>query len=149
RTLVPALVLLVALAWVAYAGAIAWHQRGLGSDIVRQWVVGRYLLAGRNPWALSEAILVERYGEGNPDRVYISAIPRDVPADLADEVLPDVGPPEATYPPPAVGLLELGLGWVPSPWAVLALWLAVNALALLAVAVLLTRWFVVPLWLPG
>ncbi len=125
--------------WFSVAGASAW-KNGAASDIVRQWVVCRYILAGQNPFALSKEILEARYGpiERSKAKVF-TILPRDVPAELSARMLTDYGPPQAGYPPSAVGLLCLVVGLLPSQEAVLAIWLGVTLLALVAVGVLLHR----------
>jgi hypothetical protein len=143
RTAITAILAVAAIVW-AVAAAMDASANGRGSDIVRQWVVCQYVNAGRDPYSLAKDILVAKYGAGNPDRVPIYAIPKAVPAPREEDVLPDLGPPEATYPPPAVGLLALSVGVLGDPRAVLWVWFAVNVLAAVWVAHLLTRLCPVP-----
>ena len=146
---VIAVVVAAGMVWYGFAVSVAWQTRRADSDIGRNWVVGRYLLAGRNPYALSEQLLALQFGAGNPESVHISAIDQNVPQGWESEMEPGLGPPETTYPPPAAGFFALLLGWMPSADAVLVAWQAVNVLALLALAFLLSRWYAAPQWLPG
>jgi hypothetical protein len=119
------------IAWFAYSERAAW-ERGTGrngSDIVRQWKVCQYIRAGRDPWSLAHAILVDRYGPDNG-----SHTPKKVNPVFENQVLAPYGPPEATYPPSSVGLLTITIGLLPTPEAVLAAWLAVNVLSVLCLA---------------
>ena len=128
----------VATTWFGFAGAAAW-QRGRGADAVRQWTVCQYVRAWKNPFEISEAILKAKFGPNNESNAKIYDIPREAPSHLAGEVLLAVGPPESTYPPSAVGILTVTLGWLPSSTAVLVAWIGVNGLAVVAIAVLLRR----------
>jgi hypothetical protein len=132
-----------AVGWVV-AAALAAAANGKGSDVVREWVVCQYVNAGLNPYPLARDILIEKYGPGNPGRVQVFAIPKEIPARRAEEVLPELGPPETTYPPPAVGLLALTVGLLPTPGTVLWVWFAVNVAAVGGVAIGLTRLWAVP-----
>ena len=143
RTAITAILAVTAVVW-AVCAAMDASANGRGSDIVRQWVVCQYVNDGRDPYSLAKDILAAKYGAGNPKRVPIYAIPKAVPAHREADVLPDIGPPEATYPPPAVGLLALSVGLLGDPRAVLWVWFAVNVLAAGWVAHLLTRLWPVP-----
>src|SRR5262245_41983153 len=109
---VIAVVLAVGIVWYAYAISVSWETRRDDHDVGRNWVIGRYLLAGRNPYALSEQLLTVQFGAGNPDNVHISAIDQGVPPGWESEMLPDLAPPETTYPPPAAGFFAITLGWI-------------------------------------
>lgn len=93
-------------------------------DVCRQWVVTRYAIRGVNPYPVAINALRERYGLLAPRGpvhlrdVGIFAIPRTGPHPDTD---PELGPPEATYPPPALMMLlpigyiqreALRIGWV-------------------------------------
>jgi len=126
--------------WLTQA-SIAALQRGPESDIVRQWVVTKYVLHGDDPYELASDILRERTAARVHQSAPFFAIPKSVTGKAADRVLNPYGAPEATYPPPAVGLLALLIGWLRTPDQVLALWLGVNAIALGTVVWLLTKTF--------
>lgn len=138
RTTLTALLSVAAVAW-AIVASMGAAENGRGSDIVRQWVVCQYVNADRNPYPLARDILTAKYGAGNPGRKYIFAIPQTVAAELRDDILPEIGSPEATYPPPALGLLAPTVGLLPNPPTVLWVWFAVNVAAAVWVAHLLTR----------
>jgi hypothetical protein len=114
------------------------------SDIIIQWMVCQYVNSGVNPYPLARDVLIAKYGAGNPGRAKIFGIPKEVPVELAAEISPQLGPPEATYPPPAVGLLALTVGLLPKPGMALWVWFAVNLAAAVGVAIGLTRLWPVP-----
>ena len=131
------------LIWLVAAGR-GVYEKGNGSDIVRLWVVCRYVNSGNDPYSLAKDILIAKYGAGNPGRNKIFFIPKEVPAQRAGDVIPELGPPEATYPAPAIGILALTIGWFPNPTPVVWLWFGVNILALCMVAIGLTRLWTMP-----
>jgi hypothetical protein len=143
RNAFTALLTVGAVAWVVGA-FVAASENGRESDIVRQWIVCQYVNAGVNPYPLARDILLAKFGAGNPGRVKVYAIPKDVPVQRAGEVSPELGPPEATYPPPAIGLLALTVGLLLDAQTVLVVWFAVNVAAAGGVAVGLTRMWPVP-----
>jgi hypothetical protein len=143
RAALTAVLVLGAIAW-SIAAALASSANGKGSDVVRQWIVCRYVNSGIDPYAVARDILLANYGAGNPGRVKVYAIPDKVPERRAGAVLPELGPPEATYPPPAIGLLALTIGLLPNPPIVLILWFAVNVVAVAFVAIGLTQSWSVP-----
>lgn len=138
RNAITAILAVCAIGWIVGAG-IAVSANGRGSEIVREWVVGKYVNAGINPYPVAKDILTAHYGAGNPNRVKIFAIPTEVPPHRTDEILPEFGPPEATYPPPAIGILALTLGMLASPDAVMWVWFFINIVATIGVAHGLTR----------
>jgi hypothetical protein len=140
-TLVISVALCVCIAFWLTRASIAALERGPESDIVRQWVVTKYVLRGIDPYALASEILHDRAAARAHPSAPLFAIPKSVPGTIADRVLQPYGAPEATYPPPAVGLLALAIGWLRTTDQVLALWLGVNVIALGAVVWLLNKTF--------
>jgi len=117
------------------AAYLASVEAGADSDVVRQWVVCKYVAAGANPYVLSKRILIDEYGPRNEKGAKIYAIPKGVPEHLRSSVIAAYGPPESTYPPPAIGLLSPLVGALGNPRQVLHAWFAVNLVALGAVVV--------------
>lgn len=118
---------LVSVVWLERVGRHALRE-GADSDVVRQWVVTKYVHRGDDPYEIANDLL----GSGSRD-------PRRSPPE--DRILPELGPPVATYPPSSIALLSVTLGWLRSMDQVLWIWLAVNVLSLAAVARLLDRTF--------
>ncbi|HTU22593.1 MAG TPA: glycosyltransferase family 87 protein [Gemmataceae bacterium] len=143
RNAITVLLGVTALGWVVAAG-VAVSANGNGSDIVRQWIVCQYLKSGSNPYELSKDILLAKYEAGNPGRVKVYAIPKEIPALRVNGLSPELGPPEATYPPPAVGLLACTIGHLTDPRTVLWIWFAINLAAVSGVVIGLTRLCPVP-----
>lgn len=143
RPALTALLLAGAAAWVALSAARN-QATGTGNDIVRLWVIGRYIDAGRDPYPFARAVLAARYGEGNPGRAKVFAVPTEIPPGWADRLLPEIGPPEATYPPPAGGLLALTIAQIPDPDAVRWLWFGLGVLSAGWIVRQLARLYPVP-----
>jgi Glycosyltransferase family 87 len=143
RTTITIVLAIAAVGW-AVATAMDASANDRESDIVRQWVVCQYVNSGHDPYSLAKDILVAKYGVGNPRRVAIYAIPKAVPDHRQADVLPELGTPEATYPPPAVGLLAPTVGLLADPLTVLWFWFAVNVAVLGWVVHRLTRLWPVP-----
>lgn len=143
----------VAAAFVAWAGTTAYQVMKTGNyeerDIVRNWVVGRYVVAGRDPYDLSKAILVAEYGVGNPDGKWVSRIPEAIPEERRAEVIPELGPPEATYPPGTLGFYAVSISLLSEPDVVLYVWFVLNLLLTFALAALLARLWPTPPTPPG
>ena len=145
--------LAIAAAFVAWAGSTAYQVLRAGNveerDIVRNWVVGRYVVAGRDPYDLSKAILVAAYGVGNPEGKWVSKIPAEIPEERRGEVIPELGPPEATYPPGTLGFYAATISLLSDPATVLYVWFVLNVLLAFALAWLLARLWPVPPTPPG
>ncbi|MDG3002732.1 glycosyltransferase family 87 protein [Paludisphaera mucosa] len=143
----------IAAAFAAWVGLTAYDVRRKGHfeerDLVRNWVVGKYVVAGRDPYSLSRDILIAEYGVANPKGAWVSKIPSAVPEARRADVIPEYGPPEATYPPGAIGFLALGLGAIDDPATVLGGWFVLDVLLTLAVAALLARLWTTPPIPPG
>jgi hypothetical protein len=108
---------------------------GRNADVDRQWIVAQYVRAGINPYAVCLHALQHTYGRlDRPDRIRLREVKiYDTHGTTWDpavvQVLPDYGPPTATYPPSAVWLFGLSLGAIPHGW-LHGLWAVVNAAAL-------------------
>jgi hypothetical protein len=123
------LFLAVAIPWYAAGAANAWRL-GLGADVMRQWIVCRYVLAGQNPYGISREAFEAEFGPVASLRKKVYSAPRHIPVSLTASILPQYGIPEAAYPPGSIGLLCLGFGFIPNPQVALALWLAMLAVSL-------------------
>jgi hypothetical protein len=95
------------------------------NDFQRQWAVCQYIRIGRNPYAVSAAII--RHGRElgwtpPPMLTDVRAVPgyRD-----AEGVIPDIQPPDTTYPPSAILFLTYTVGLLPA-WVATALWATLN-----------------------
>ena len=83
------------------------------SDLLRQWKTSQYVLAGTNPYPVALAALRARYGllwphgsvRLNETRIY--GIP---PSGPDPATIPELGPPEATYPPTSEILFAATMG---------------------------------------
>ena len=122
--------LLFAVFWLGRVCSSALSG-GVESDVVRQWVVTQYVHRGENPYEIALDLLRDRNHEQQP-------ISPD------DRIIPELGPPVATYPPSSIALLSVSVGWLRSIDAVLGIWLAVNLLSLAAVFRLLGSSFDLP-----
>jgi len=138
----------VAAVFAAWVGWTAWdvHRRGNFDerDVVREWAVARYVRAGRDPYSLAKDILIARYGVANPKGEWVSRIPQEVPEDRRADVIPELGPPEATYPPGAIGFLALTLAQLGDSAAALGAWFVLDAVLILVLAALLARMWPTP-----
>jgi hypothetical protein len=143
RALVILILALAAAGW-AYRAAQGAAANGKGSDVIRQWVVCQYVNAGRNPYALTKDILQAKYGDAKPGSKKIFSMPKEVPPASEAVLLAEVGPPEATYPPGAIGLLAPTLGLLPNERTVLWVWFAINIAMVALVACRLRRLWPIP-----
>jgi glycosyl transferase family 87 len=123
-------VLLVACVWLERVCRSALSG-GAESDVVRQWVVTQYVHHGEDPYEIANDLLDRRNDE-------LRGSSRDA------RILPQLGPPVATYPPSSLALLSVSIGWLRSMEPVLWIWLAVNLFSLAAVFRLLGRTFDLP-----
>ncbi|MFO0967619.1 MAG: glycosyltransferase family 87 protein [Gemmataceae bacterium] len=140
RAVLVPLTCLLASGWYAL-GLAAFFENGIGCDVNRQWIVCQYVRRGTDPYALAHATLKHHYGDVVPAGMKLYDIPRTAPPERAAEVIPELGPPEATYPPSAIGLLLVLVGWLPDWRVVLGVWPVVNALGAGSVIFLLARRF--------
>ncbi len=91
------------------------------SDVLRQWRTSQYVLARVNPYPVALAALEAKYGAGAPEHLSdlkIYGIPKQGPD---PNTRPDIGPPEATYPPTSALILAFTIGPLP-PRAVMVIW---------------------------
>ena len=98
------------------------------SDLLRQWKTSQYVLAGTNPYPVALAALRARYGllwphgsvRLNETRIY--GIP---PSGPDPATIPELGPPEATYPPTSEILFAATMGHFPAS-SVRTAWFVLN-----------------------
>ncbi|WP_165065915.1 glycosyltransferase family 87 protein [Paludisphaera rhizosphaerae] len=138
----------VAAVFSAWVGWTAWDVRRSGNyderDIVREWAVARYVQEGRDPYSLAKDILIARYGVANPKGEWVSRIPTEVPEERRADVIPELGPPEATYPPGAIGFLTPTLALLGDPASALGAWFVLDVVLILVLAALLARMWPTP-----
>jgi hypothetical protein len=107
-------------------------------DFERQWAVCQYIRAGHNPYAVGVEIIHHGEALGWTAPPMLTDI-RSVPGwQDADGVLPDVQPPDATYPPSAILLLAYSAGLLPAD-LVAPVWASINLLLLGLLSYLLIR----------
>ncbi len=138
--------ILIAAVFAVWVGLTAYgvYQTGLERDVVREWVVAKYVIAGRDPFSLARDVLTAEFGVGNPGNARVSRIPEHAPEARRGDVLPEYGTPEATYPPPAIGLIAGGLGFLDDPAAVVQAWFVLNVVMTLWLALGLSRMWRTP-----
>ncbi len=112
---------------------------GWDSDVMRQWVVSQYLKVQENPWRISAETLELNFGPAHgenrfrlKDLVIYEVHPNLNTAGIKG-VLPEFGPPTATYPPSSILPIWMTVGYLPET-LVLPVWLVVNSLALALLA---------------
>lgn len=138
-------IVILALFGFGAAGALAALEKGNDSDLVKQWVVCQYVNSGKNPYSLAKDVLFATYGVENPERTKVHTIPKELPPmERSGEVLSDIGPPESTYPPSAIGMLACSLGLLAEPIHVIWVGLVLNLAAAGLVVIGLTRLWPVP-----
>lgn len=123
------LLLAVFIPWYGAATANAWRL-GLGADVMRQWIVCRYVLSGKNPYEISRVAFEAEFGPIASLRKKVYSAPQRIPASLTASILPEYGIPEAAYPPGSIGLLCLVFGFIPDPQIALGVWLLILGIAL-------------------
>ena len=138
RIITLTLALLMGAMWF-FASARYAVQAGWDSDVMRQWVVSQYLNAQENPWRIAAETLKLNYGPAYGENRFrlkdlvIYEVHPQLPTDGIDGVLPDYGPPTATYPPSSLFPIWMVVGGLPER-VVLPFWLVVNSLALAFIA---------------
>ncbi len=129
--------------------AIRFALKDQSSDVLRQWRVSRYVQNRINPYPVAIAALEAAASAGTLENPLGLGIHRIVPVTPERKgpahvgVMPkygphpdtrkDVGPPEATYPPPAAVILAFTAGYL-SPDSLLASWVVLNLTLLLLIA---------------
>jgi hypothetical protein len=117
---------------------------GRNADVDRQWIVAQYVAAGIDPYAVCIHALRHTYGPlDTPGRIRLREVKiYDTSGTTWDpaavRVLPEFGPPTATYPPSAVWLFSVTLRHIPHE-VLHALWACLNAALLLGLIALSTR----------
>lgn len=129
--------------------AIQFGIKDLSSDVLRQWRVSRYIQSRVNPYPVALAALQASAKAGKfekPIELGIHPVVPDAPGHEAPphagempkygphpDTRKDVGPPEATYPPPATVILAFTIGYL-TPDSLLVLWVAFNLVLLTLIA---------------
>lgn len=134
RSVLIVLSLIPGLAWLIASGQVAL-QSGGNSDVYRQWVTSQYVMQGIDPYRVSFETLRLNYGETRgPNRLRLSELKiyevhPGLRTDNIEGILPELGPPTATYPPSSLLMLVGTVGQIPQQ-LLLPIWLAVNLVAL-------------------
>ncbi len=113
--------------------------RGNQADVTRWWVVSQYVRQGVDPYPVALKILRQVYGPIEQVKlkdIDLLEIPNPQNAEALG-VIP-VGPPEATYPPPALLFQTALIGFIPKPMVV-AYWMTCNFALLIFCAWMLSR----------
>lgn len=133
-------VLIACGAWVVATAFLLAAGGGGPRDFQRHWVNCQYVRRGLDPYDLSVRIL--RRGQDSGDPAFEAWGMRDmrmVPGWRDVEgVLPQLGPPETTYPPSWILLLTCTAGQWPEAWTA-AGWATVNVVLLAFICICLVR----------
>lgn len=121
--------------------AITFDRSG---DIARRWIVCQYTLNNINPYGIALAVLRSHFPEKHSRDINLSAIPKQVPEEIQESIIPEFGPPEATYPPPGEFLMAMSIGKLPHYKHSIYLQLFANLLLLLPIVVMLNKAFIHP-----
>jgi hypothetical protein len=129
--------------------AIRFALKDHSSDVLRQWRVSQYVQDRVNPYPVAITALEAAAKAGtfeNPLRLGIHRVVPGAPgrkqpphAGIMPKQGPhpdtrkDVGPPEATYPPPAAVLLAFSIGYL-RPDSLLGIWVLLNLVLLVLIA---------------
>ena len=104
---------LAAIGLAQLASSIVTARSNRDSDLLRQWKASQYVRAGTDPYPVALAALKARYGvlaprgpvHLNETRIY--GVPKTGPDPATN---PELGPPEATYPPTSDFLFATSMG---------------------------------------
>jgi len=127
RITVILIIFFVGSIWLARSLKVALNSAE-DADIFRIWVIGRYVQARINPYAVTLQIIEDKFKSNQEcSRIRLHATPRGV---FNANMLQSLPPSEATYPPFAEFILSFTKGLLPKN-LVIPFWCGINLLVLI------------------